>query len=63
MAFTQAHLDALKEAMATGVKSVTYPDGRTVTYRNMAEMREAYRMISDEIVSRSPAVMIAKHVR
>jgi hypothetical protein len=63
MAYTQADLDALKEAMKTGVRSVTYPDGRMITYRSMAEMKEAYRMIADEVVARSPSVMIAKHVR
>lgn len=40
--WTQADIDALKAAVATGVQSVTYagPPSRTVTYQSLAEMRK-----------------------
>lgn len=37
MAWTQAKLDALNDAIASGVRSVSY-DGETVTYRTLDEM-------------------------
>lgn len=39
--WTQADVDALKAAIATGVLEVTYdgPPRRTVTYHGLAEMR------------------------
>ena len=39
MSYTQTQLDALDVAIAEGVLSVSY-DGRTVTYRSLAEMKE-----------------------
>jgi|WetSurMetagenome_2_1015567.scaffolds.fasta_scaffold1398069_1 hypothetical protein len=40
MAYTETHKAALQEAIASGVLRVSY-DGKTVEYRNMAELREA----------------------
>jgi hypothetical protein len=39
--WTQADIDALKAAVATGVLSVRYdgPPGRTITYQSITEMR------------------------
>jgi len=37
MAFTQAQLDALEEAIAEGVLTVKYID-KTITYRSLKEM-------------------------
>ena len=39
--WTQADIDALRAAVATGVRSVTYsgPPERTVVYHSLAEMR------------------------
>lgn len=37
MAYTQAQLDALREAVARGVQTVEY-DGQRVTYRSTDEM-------------------------
>lgn len=61
--WTQADLDAIKAAMATGALSVRYSDGRSVTYRSLAEMRATYTMIADEVVGRSPRVSRAVFVR
>lgn len=38
--WTQADIDALRAAMATGALSVTYagPPARSITYRSLAEM-------------------------
>ena len=38
MAFTQTQLDELDKAIAEGVLTVSY-DGRSVTYRSLAEMQ------------------------
>lgn len=42
--WTQAHIDALTEAVASGVLTVTYGGGtaasRTITYQSLAAMRE-----------------------
>ena len=38
MAFTQTQLDALESAIAQGVLTVRYADGKTVTYRSLDEM-------------------------
>ena len=40
MSFTQTQLDALEAALASGALTVEY-DGRRVTYRSVAELKEA----------------------
>ena len=42
--YTQAHRDALLEAIASGVLRVSY-DGRTVEYRSLADLRAALREV------------------
>lgn len=37
--YTQADLDALNDAIATGARRVSY-NGQTVEYRDLSEMRE-----------------------
>lgn len=37
--FTQAQLDAIKEAFASGITRVSY-DGKTTEYRSLGEMRQ-----------------------
>ncbi len=44
MAFTQAQLDALDQAIATGALRVAY-DGKSVQYRSLEEMR----LIRDQV--------------
>jgi hypothetical protein len=48
MAFTQAQIDALKDAYAQGVLTVSV-NGRTVTYRSGAEMLQAIRVMEGEV--------------
>lgn len=45
MAFSQADVEALNEAIASGVLTATYADGRSVTYRSLREIREALAMV------------------
>lgn len=42
MAWTQADIDKLKAAIASGILSVSYagPPARSITYQSLAEMRK-----------------------
>lgn len=48
MAWTQSDIDALKAAIATGARDVSYSD-RRVSYRSLDEMRTILRMVTDEV--------------
>ncbi len=48
--YTEDHLAALKEAAASGVKSVTY-EGRTVTYHSMADLRSLIARIEAQLAA------------
>ncbi|MTH62102.1 phage head-tail joining protein [Paracoccus litorisediminis] len=50
MAWTQAELDALKSAYATGTTRVSY-EGRTVEYDSGAALLERIRVIEAEIAA------------
>jgi hypothetical protein len=50
MAFTQAQIDALKEAIALGVTQVSY-QGRITTYRSLEDMKASLRMMEDSVAS------------
>lgn len=58
--WTTADKDALKGAIATGARSVTYSDGSSVTYRSLSEMKETLGMMEKDI---SPAVTRVRTVR
>ncbi|MFN7224462.1 MAG: phage head-tail joining protein [Paracoccaceae bacterium] len=45
MSYTQSHLDALREAYASGVTEVSY-DGKTVKYRSLAELATAITTVA-----------------
>lgn len=49
MAYTQADLDALKKAIASGAQRVRYADGSEILYRSMAEMEAALAKITAEV--------------
>jgi hypothetical protein len=64
MIWTQADLDAVKQAIALGAMKVRYADGREVTYRSLDDLRS----IRDEIAAAlNPApvsrVVIMEHRR
>ena len=44
MAMSQADVDALEAAIATGALQVRYADNSSVTYRSQAELERALRM-------------------
>lgn len=50
MAFTQEQVDALKVAIASGVRRVSYGD-RDVTYSNLDEMLKALRIMESEVAA------------
>lgn len=47
MPFSQADIDALKAAIAKGVRRVEYQD-KAVTYNSLDEMIRALRLMEDE---------------
>lgn len=49
MAVTQQDVDAIEAAIATGALRVRYADGREVTYRSLAEMREIVSMLKNSV--------------
>ena len=55
MAYTQADIDALKRAMATGVRRVTYADGRSHEFFSMAEMNAQLQRMEKDVASSSGA--------
>jgi hypothetical protein len=48
MAWTEMDRDALKEAIASGEKSVAYTD-RRVEYRSLVEMRQILALMEEEL--------------
>jgi len=46
--FTHAYLTALDEAIAQGVLTLSY-EGKTVTYRSLADMLETRRLMRREL--------------
>lgn len=50
---------ALKKAMAGGVIKVRFADGREVTYRSVAEIREIIRMAEADIGTATPRTSVA----
>lgn len=49
MSFTQSQIDALKAAIATGALTVRNANGELVTYRSLAEMRQALGIMEAEV--------------
>ncbi len=52
MAWTQAQLDAVEAAIASGELTVRFGD-RTVTYRSMDELLQARGVIKDSLAAES----------
>lgn len=48
--FTQAQLDAIKRAYASGVTEVSY-DGKTTKYRSLIEMRQIIATIEADLAA------------
>lgn len=53
MAYSQTDVDSLKKAMATGVRRVTYADGRSHEFHSMAEMQAQLVRMEKEVAAAS----------
>lgn len=53
MAFTLAQKQALEAALAAGVTSVSY-EGKSTTYRSLAEMRQILAAINSDLAGTVP---------
>ena len=65
MAYTQAHVDAMREALASGALSVSH-GGKTVTYRSRQEMLDQLALMEAAIAgagARRAHYAIAGHRR
>lgn len=49
MAWTQADLDAIESAIASGELVVQHSDGRRITYRSINELEEARALILEAV--------------
>lgn len=59
MSYSQADLDRLKSALAKGVTSVEV-DGQRITYRSVAELRQAISMVESELqAATTPSVTLS----
>ncbi|MDX2150904.1 MAG: hypothetical protein SFV54_09230 [Bryobacteraceae bacterium] len=52
MAYTQGHLDALQEALASGTLTVTF-EGRSITYRSVQELQRAIAVVQSSLNQQS----------
>lgn len=63
MAFTQAQLDAIEEAIASGATSVSY-EGKTVSYQSLDQMLRIRAIIRSALgLSTQSATVLAQHSR
>lgn len=54
MTVTQSDIDALKAAINSGARAVTYSDGSEVQYRSLEEMRSILRDMQSELAATKP---------
>jgi hypothetical protein len=54
MSFTQAHLDALNQAIASGELTIEY-NGKKITYRSIGELVKAKQLVEAELSNTSRA--------
>ncbi len=52
MAYTQSQLEALQEALASGLLTVTF-EGRTMTYRSVQDLQRAIATVQSDLNSRA----------
>lgn len=50
MSYTQAHLDALREAYASGATEITY-EGKTIKYRSLKELEQAIARVANSMAA------------
>ena len=61
MTYTMSQLDALKRALATGERRVSFGD-KTIEYRSIEELQAAIRTVEDEL-TRASGVPITRQIR
>lgn len=61
MSYTTTQLDALKRALATGERRVSFGD-KTVEYRSVEELQEAIRAVETEL-ARSAGIPLKRQIR
>ena len=61
MSYTTTQLDALKRALATGERRVSFGD-KTVEYRSVEELQAAIRTVEAEI-ARSTGAPVKRQIR
>lgn len=59
--YTQAQLTALQQALASGVLSVSYA-GHTATYRSVADLKEAIRIVKAGLAEDAGTVPVRRVV-
>ena len=57
MAWTQAQLDALDAALATGALTVRDKDGTSITYRSLEAMRQLRAQMAASLASSPPPLV------
>lgn len=63
MAFSQAQLDAIEEAIAAGTTSVSY-EGKSVVYRDLDAMLRIRAIIRNALgLNTQPATVLVQHSR
>ena len=60
MAFTQADLDAVDRAIASGELTVRTND-RSITYRSFAELRDARSLIASALAAQAASTAPIRH--
>lgn len=61
MAYTQTDLDSIEKAIAKGYLTVRHSDGKAVTYRSIAELKEARDLIKKSIsTAKRPRAFVAR---
>ncbi|VXC63302.1 phage head-tail joining protein [Sphingomonas sp. AX6] len=55
MAFQQSDLDQLRAALSTGIRSVTFADGRRTEYQNAGDLVAAIDMVEKSIAGEARA--------
>lgn len=63
MAWTEADRDALKAAIARGVKKLRMSNGEEVEYQSLAEMRSALSLIEAELLGSGAGAVTLSYVR
>lgn len=67
MAWTQTDLDTLDAAIISGIRKVTFADGRSTEYQNVADMRQVRNDMKAELsaarVSIAPRTTVGRIYR